>query len=66
MRLGKLLRLYRLLEGTRTTRELGAEIGISASTISRIENGKPCDMHSLGKLITWLITDDEGTKELIG
>lgn len=64
MRLGKLLRLYRLLEGARTTRQLADEIGIGASTISRIENGKPCDMRSLGKLITWLITDDDGTKEI--
>jgi transcriptional regulator with XRE-family HTH domain len=57
MRLGKMMRLARALDG-RDVRTVGAEIGISASTVSRIENDKACDLKSLGKVLAWLLADD--------
>lgn len=35
-------------------RELGDEIGVSASSLSRIENGKKPDVDSLAKLLHWM------------
>lgn len=36
-------------------RECAKEIGISSATLSRIENGKDCDLNSFCKLLTWLM-----------
>lgn len=55
MNLGEMIRLYRASERI-TMRDLADRIGISASTVCRIENGKQCDMRSLGKLIAWLFS----------
>jgi transcriptional regulator with XRE-family HTH domain len=65
MRLGKLLRLYRLFEG-REQKDIAAEIGIGNTVLSRIEAGRSCDMRTLGKLLAWLTDEDNGKKELIG
>lgn len=48
------LKLYR---GSRniTIRECAKEIGISSATLSRVENGKDCDMKSFSKLLNWLM-----------
>lgn len=54
MRLGIALRLVRVTQGT-SLRELAAEVGISASTLSRVENGIGCDVHTLLKLLGWLL-----------
>lgn len=54
MRLGKALKLYRVTEG-KDMRELADEIGVSASTLCRVENGKACDMRSFAKVIAWLV-----------
>lgn len=35
-------------------REAAAEIGVSLSTISRVENGKPCTIAAFEKLCGWL------------
>lgn len=64
MRLGKLLNLHRVVNH-RDVKDLANDIGVGPSTLSRIERGKPCDMQSLGKLLTWLLTDDSGEQELI-
>jgi transcriptional regulator with XRE-family HTH domain len=64
MRLGKLLRLYRVFEG-REQKDMAAEIGVGNTVLSRIENGRTCDMKTLGKLIIWLLEDDDGKKELV-
>jgi transcriptional regulator with XRE-family HTH domain len=60
MRLGKALKLYRVTAG-KTDRELGDEIGVSAATVCRIENGLACDMRSFAKLLAWLVDDDART-----
>lgn len=61
MRLGKMLKLYRVTAG-HDLRELSAEVGVSASTLCRIENGTACDMRSLAKLIAWMITEKEASE----
>jgi transcriptional regulator with XRE-family HTH domain len=48
------LKLYRSNRGL-GIRECAKEIGISSATLSRIENGKHCDMNSFTKLLTWLM-----------
>lgn len=64
MRLGKMLRTIRLFEG-RDAKDVAAEIGVSASTLYRIEHGQSCDMRSLGKFIAWMIAEDDGKTELM-
>lgn len=47
-------------------RELAKEIGISTSTISRIENGKDCDLESFSKLLIWLMRHEvEANKQYV-
>lgn len=53
MKLGYLVKLYRTIENI-TVRDLAAEIGTSASTISRVENGKDPDAKTLMKILEWL------------
>lgn len=53
--LGEMLRLYRTVHGF-SLRELGAEIGISAATLMRIETGEAFDASTLLKLWTWFLT----------
>jgi transcriptional regulator with XRE-family HTH domain len=57
MRIGRMIRLYRATVDT-PLRRIADDIGISASTLSRIEKGAAIDMVSFGKLIAWLFTDD--------
>ena len=38
-------------------RQVSVEIGISAATLSRIENGKPCDGKTVARLLVWLTTE---------
>lgn len=55
---GELLRkavaTKRIIELNISTRECAKQIGISASTISRCENGKQIDFDSFAKLCLWL------------
>lgn len=60
MRFGNALKLLRITESL-TMREMADQIGVSASTLCRVENGKACDMRSLGRIMAWLFTD--ATKE---
>ena len=57
MILGKCIKHYRYFKDI-SLRELSIEIGISASTISRIENSnfKP-DLITFNKILNWLIKD---------
>lgn len=58
MRLGKVLadhRYARRIGG----RELADEIGISAATLSRIENGGECEARILIKILTWLFSEEK-------
>lgn len=57
MKLGTVIRSYRIHKEI-SLRELAVEIGISVSTISRIENQnfKP-DLVTFNKILNWLIKD---------
>ena len=57
-RLAKLIANYRLLE-RQTCRELAAEIGISASTLSRIEHGEKMDAATLWAVLAWIVDTGE-------
>ena len=55
MRIGEVLRDWRLMNRL-TVREVAKLIGIkSASTLCRLENGKACDAETLGRIIAWLV-----------
>ena len=55
MRIGEVLRDWRLMNRL-TVREVAKLLGIkSASTLCRLENGKACDAETLGKIIAWLM-----------
>ena len=49
--------IVREKRGTRGLREVSAEVGTSAPTLSRIESGKMPDLHTFGKLCRWLGVD---------
>ncbi len=53
MKLGPVLRKYRL-HAEKSLRELAAEIGVSSSTLSRVERGEEMDGETLAKIINWL------------
>ena len=44
----------RAVRGKRSLRAVAAEIGIAPATLSRIENGKPCDLANFRKIAKWL------------
>lgn len=48
------LKTERIIEKELTVREAAKEIGVSASTISRIENGKTCEIESFLKICEWM------------
>lgn len=52
--LSEMLRQWRTIE-TISVRNLAADIGISAATLSRIERGYQMDLQSFLKLQTWLL-----------
>jgi hypothetical protein len=56
-RLGALLRVYRTLHN-RDLRAVAAEIGISHSTLARIEHGQAFDADTLLKVWQWLLTPE--------
>jgi len=53
MRLGEILRKWRIVQ-ERTVRDLAGEIGISPSTLSRIERGEVMDAMTFMQLLGWL------------
>ena len=54
MRLGYLLRKYRMVSDL-DLRTIALEIGISTSTLSRIETGEKMDGDTLAKMLIWLM-----------
>jgi transcriptional regulator with XRE-family HTH domain len=54
-----MLTLYRASSGT-GLREMAADIGVSAATLSRIERGYAMDATSLLVLWGWLLGDEGG------
>ena len=57
MKLCEVLKEYRWVRKVGVS-ELAAEIGFSASTLSRIEHGEMPSGASLGKVLTWLLRED--------
>jgi transcriptional regulator with XRE-family HTH domain len=53
VRIGELLKKWRILN-ERTLRDLGKEIGVSAATLMRIEQGHAVDSATMVALIDWL------------
>ncbi len=53
MRLAKMLKLYRAAEGI-DQRTLARNIGISASQLCRLEQGKELRLASMVKLLKWM------------
>ena len=49
--------IVREKRGSRGLREVSAEVGTSAPTLSRIESGKMPDLQTFGKLCRWLGVD---------
>jgi transcriptional regulator with XRE-family HTH domain len=53
-RLGLILGLYRRHTG-QSVRDLAPDIGLSRSTLSRLENGRGMDARALVKVMDWLL-----------
>lgn len=58
MRIAKALQLMRVTAGL-GLREQARVIGISAATLSRLENGYECDVRVLVKLLAWMTGSEE-------
>lgn len=53
--LGNMLRLYRVSRGNRGLRAVAEEMGLTLSTLQRIEAGKDFDVGTLLKLFAWML-----------
>jgi len=62
MRLGEIIRKWRIVQ-ERTVRDLAVEIGISASTLSRIERGEKMDAPTFMRLLNWLTAEPPQAEE---
>ena len=63
VRLGQIGALVRERRGAHGVRQAAREIGISAATLSRIENGRQPDLDTFSKLCRWL---DMSPSEFLG
>jgi hypothetical protein len=43
----------------RTIRDVAKEMGTSAATLLRLEQGKPCDSGTLATILLWMIGDNK-------
>ena len=59
MRIGSVLHKWRINSDV-STRDLGKQVGVSASTISRIENGEDISAAAMLALIVWLFGKETG------
>ena len=57
MRVGELLKTWRFIRKL-NTRDAGAQMGISASALLRIENGRVPDGETIIKLTAWLFGEE--------
>ena len=62
MRLGEVIQKWRLWQ-ERNIRDLAAEIGISPSTLSRIERGERMDAPTFMKILNWLTAEPAQAEE---
>lgn len=56
MKLGYVLNRYRVINEL-SLRDLGAEIGIGAATLMRLEQGRVPDGSTLAKVLAWLLAE---------
>lgn len=61
MRLGYLIKKWRGAEKI-GIREAARQIGTSHATLSRLENGLPCNSDTLASVIIWMIGEDKPRK----
>jgi predicted transcriptional regulator len=54
MKLGTVIRKWRTME-ERTLRDVAKEIGTSAATLMRVEQGAACDSDTLATILVWLV-----------
>ena len=59
MRLGAVLKAWRWAEKL-NIRTAASGMGVSAATLSRIENGELMDGETLAKILSWLTDTDKG------
>lgn len=57
MRLGLLIRRWRATSDL-PVRSVARQIGISTSTLSRIERGEKCDGETMARVVWWAIRPD--------
>lgn len=55
-RLSELIRIYRAVKGV-GVRELAKEIGVTASTLNRVERGYPCESRVLSAILRWMLAE---------
>lgn len=55
IKIGTMMILYRG-QTRKSLRDCAKEIGVSASTLCRIESGKTCDINTLLKVMNWLFS----------
>ena len=55
MKIGEMIDAY-MWKHKQSLRATAREIGVSVSTLSRITNGKDCDMKSLTLILVWMMT----------
>ena len=57
MIISKMMRLYRATSD-QDQKEIAADIGIPAKTLSRLENGKSIDQQATIKVMAWLFGEE--------
>lgn len=60
MKLGEILKIYRMIQSIKL-KDFAKEIGITHSTLSRLENGRTINGESLSKVLIWLLKESEGS-----
>ncbi len=56
MKLGEVINKWRKMSDV-NIRDAARDMGVAAATLSRIENGKPCDGDTLAAILRWLMAE---------
>ena len=64
MRIG-VIENWRRIQGI-GIRDTAKMIGVSPSTLSRVENGEKCDSETLSKILFWLLETEEPIRDFMG